>query len=55
MTNKLQTPCKCATWHIQPKTQTPTGFPNWLKNSNGLDLADSLRQHEDNFINSFQQ
>ena len=29
------------------------GMPNAYKNSNGLDLADSLRQHENNFINSF--
>ena len=30
-----------------------TGIPNWYKESNGLDLVDSLRNYENNFINSF--
>jgi hypothetical protein len=30
-----------------------TGIPNWLKESNGLDLVGSLKNYENNFINSF--
>lgn len=59
MTNKLLSRAICATWHIEAlkakPVLKPTGFPNWLKNSNGLDLADSLGQHEYNFISSFHQ
>ena len=39
----------------KPLSKRLTGSPDFYRNSNGLDMVDSYRQHESNFINSFNQ